>query len=155
LGRVRTGDQAAARELVEKYEPVIRRAVRVWLVNARIRRAFDSLDICQSLWGSFFHRAAQGDYDVVNQHQLVQLFRKMARNKVADLIRHQFRQRRDVQRLQPGDAADLDVARGDPTPSQEVAHHELFQEFVDRLSEEERWLADQRVAGREWADIAA
>src|SRR5262245_914953 len=41
IRRVRGGDDAAAAELVRRYEPAIRRVVRLRLTDARLRRAFD------------------------------------------------------------------------------------------------------------------
>ena len=40
------------------------------------------------------------------------------------------------------------------SPSQIVAGRELLKAFHDQLSDEERFLADQRAAGRQWSDIA-
>jgi hypothetical protein len=50
IKRVRGGDERAAEELVRRYEPEIRLEVRTWLRmrDARLRRVFDSMDICQS-----------------------------------------------------------------------------------------------------------
>ena len=36
-----------------------------------------------------------------------------------------------------------------------MATAELLQEFRRRLSDEERWLAEQRAAGKDWPQIAA
>src|SRR5262249_35579497 len=47
--RVRLGDQRAAAELVGRYEPAIRRAVRFRLTDPRLRRTCDSMDVCQSV----------------------------------------------------------------------------------------------------------
>jgi hypothetical protein len=47
------------------------------------------------------------------------------------------------------------VAAADPSPSQVVAGRELLQEFRQRLTEEERRLADLRAEGHSWGDIAA
>ncbi len=58
IRRVRAGDDGAATELVRRYEPAIRRAVRIRLADTRLARAFDSMDICQSVLGSFFVRSA-------------------------------------------------------------------------------------------------
>jgi hypothetical protein len=44
IRRVRTWDQVAAAELVRRYEPAIRRAVRVRLANARLGNLLDSMD---------------------------------------------------------------------------------------------------------------
>jgi RNA polymerase sigma-70 factor (ECF subfamily) len=41
------------------------------------------------------------------------------------------------------------------SPSQEVSARELLQQFRDHLTPEEKQLADLRVLGHEWAEIAA
>ena len=64
LQQVRAGDQEAARQLVQRYEPAIRRAVRFRLADSRLARLMDSMDICQSVLASFFLRAAAGQYDL-------------------------------------------------------------------------------------------
>ena len=51
--RVRAGDDAAALEIVRQYEPLIRREVRLRLEDPRLRRALDSMDVCQSVLASF------------------------------------------------------------------------------------------------------
>jgi RNA polymerase sigma-70 factor (ECF subfamily) len=43
IRRIRAGDPEAAAELVRRYEPTIRRAVRVRLVDARLGALLDSL----------------------------------------------------------------------------------------------------------------
>jgi len=94
IRRVRGGDQAAAAELVERYEPAVRRAVRFRLVDARLRSLLDSMDICQSVMASFFVRAAAGQYELDKPTQLVNLLVAMAHNKVASLARKERAQRR-------------------------------------------------------------
>ncbi len=64
IRRVRAGDERAAMDLVERYEPSIRRAVRVRLRDPRLRRLIESVDMCQSVFGSFFVRTALGQYDL-------------------------------------------------------------------------------------------
>ena len=54
IGRVRDGDARAAEELVRRYEPLIRREVRFRLHDSRLRRVFDSMDVCQPVLASFF-----------------------------------------------------------------------------------------------------
>src|SRR6516225_7135137 len=58
IRRLRGGDPRAAEELVREYEPAIRLEVHCRLRDPRLRRAFDSLDVCQSVLASFFVRAA-------------------------------------------------------------------------------------------------
>src|SRR5947208_3012046 len=97
--RIRAGDEQAAAELVRKYEPLIRREVRLQLEDRRLNRIFDSLDVCQSVLASFFLRTAAGQYDLEQPAQLVQLLVTMARNKLASEARRQNRQRRDHRRV--------------------------------------------------------
>ena len=81
--RIRAGDATAAAELVRRYEPVVRLEVRVRLGDPRLRRAFDSMDVCQSVLASFFVRAAAGQYELGGPGDLVRLLVAMARRKLA------------------------------------------------------------------------
>jgi RNA polymerase sigma-70 factor (ECF subfamily) len=155
LARMRRGDQAAAAELVRRYEPAVRRAIRVRLLNPRLRRYLDSMDVCQSVLASFFVRTALGQFELNSSDDVLKLLVRMARNKVAGVVRHEQAERRDNRRVEAGsDEAARMPARGD-TPSQAVAGSELLLEFRRRLSPEEQHLAEQRRLGREWVDIAA
>ena len=60
MRRVRAGDEQASAELVRRYEPAIRVAIHVRLNDSGLRRLLDSMDICQSVLGNFFARAASG-----------------------------------------------------------------------------------------------
>ena len=60
INRVRAGDERAATDLVRRYEPEIRREVRFLLRDPFLRRTFDSMDICQSVMGSFFTARGPG-----------------------------------------------------------------------------------------------
>lgn len=155
MDRIRRGDAAAAEELVRRYEPLIRREVRFQLRDRRLRRHFDSMDVCQSVMASFFIRAAAGQYDLRNRGQLVSLLVEMAQHKLASAARRQYRQRRDVRRLSriAGDAAGRAAAEA-PEPGDLVADAELLQRFRQCLSAEERQLADWRSNGVPWAEIA-
>src|SRR5207249_4424725 len=117
----RAGDADAARELVQRYEPAIRRVVRFRLADSRLGRVFDSMDICQSVLASFFLRAAAGQFDLEQPEQLLKLLVSMARNKLALQARAQQRQRRDYRRIQPGALEDKQIASDEPTPSVLVA----------------------------------
>jgi RNA polymerase sigma-70 factor (ECF subfamily) len=155
IARVRAGDEAAARELVRTYEPTIRRTVRIRLADPRLRRVLDSMDICQSVFGSFFARAALGQYDLDDPQQLLRLLVNMSRKKLIDHERHERAARRDFTRTQAAGILEHDLAARAETPSQEVAGAELLEEMRRRLSPEERRLAEMRAAGRDWVGIAA
>jgi RNA polymerase sigma factor (sigma-70 family) len=154
IGRVRAGDQDAATELVRRYEPAIRRAVRFRLADSQLSRLFDSMDICQSVMASFFVRTAAGQFDIEQPEQLVKLLGAMARNKLAFQARAQKRQRRDCRRVDAGGLDEEQIAGDDPTPSQQVAGQELLQQAQRLMSAEERELIELRKEGLEWAAIA-
>jgi RNA polymerase sigma factor (sigma-70 family) len=163
IARVRAGDEQAAAELVRRYEPAIRRAARVRLVDTRLNRLLDSMDICQSVLASFFVRAALGQFELETPDQLLRLLATMARNKLAAQAKRHGAARRDFRRVaaDPGDRDDEAgagaerIAGSDPTPSRDLAARELLEEAVRRLSPEERRILDCREQGGQWAQVAA
>jgi RNA polymerase sigma-70 factor (ECF subfamily) len=156
IARVRRGEEDAAAELVRTYEPEIRRAIRIRLTDPRLGRLLDSMDICQSVLANFFVRVAAGQFDLHEPVQLLKLLVTMARNKLRDQARKYQAGRRDNRRNLAGGPQALEaVADAHASPSQIVAGQELLQEVRRQLTEEERFLADQRALGREWAEIAA
>ena len=155
MDRIRRGDAAAAEELVRRYEPLIRREVRMNLTDRRLGRLFDSMDVCQSVMASFFIRAAAGQFDLRNPTQLVRLLVEMAQHKLASAARRQYRQRRDTRRLSRRDGDLLaGAAAAGPGPGEIVAGEELLRKFRQCLSAEERQLAEWRSNGVPWAEIA-
>jgi RNA polymerase sigma-70 factor (ECF subfamily) len=153
--RLRAGDPRAAEELVRRYEPVIRLEVHARLRDPRLRRVFDTLDICQSVLGTFLARAAGGQYDLDQPGQLVKVLVAIARNKVAYHARKQRAQRRDVRRLESIKREHEEALAVDASPSQQCEASDLVTAFLTRLSPEERELADLRARGAEWAEVAA
>jgi len=152
IARVRVGEQRAATELVTRYEPEIRREVRFLLRDPLLRRTFDSMDICQSVMGSFFLRAALGEYDIDRPEDLIRLLIRMTRNKVVDATRKQRAKCRDHRRATNIETVDVESVT--PTPSQVAEGREMLAAFRERLNDEERRLADLRSQGEEWIDIA-
>jgi RNA polymerase sigma-70 factor (ECF subfamily) len=153
--RVRARDEQAAAELVRRYEPAIRVAVRVRLSDPALRRVFDSMDICQSVLANFFVRAAAGQFELDRPEQLLKLLVVMARNKVTNHALEQQAARRDCRRLQPADPEGHDWVDPQPQANRVVASQDLLHAFRSHLSEEERRLADLRALGRSWPEIAA
>lgn len=151
--RIRAGDADAAAELVRRYEPAIRRVVRVRLAG-RMAALFDSMDVCQSVLGSFFLRAAAGQYKLESPDDLLKLLATMARHKLAYQVRKQTAQKRDVGREIGTELPQDQVAGSDPSPSNHAANRELLVELDKRLTPEERQLVELRNHGHEWEEIA-
>jgi len=155
LRRVRAGDQIAAADLVRQFEPELRRAVRVRLSDPRLRRFIDSIDVCQSVLANFFVRVSVGEFDLRQPEQLLHLLMVMARNKLRDKARRQQAVRRDQRRIEARADDRLDDLTGrEPTPDHVVEWRDLLAEVRRLLTDEERYLADQRAQGLEWNEIA-
>jgi RNA polymerase sigma-70 factor (ECF subfamily) len=165
IARVRAGDEQAAAELVRRYEPAIRRAARVRLVDTRLNRLLDSMDICQSVLASFFVRAALGQFELATPDQLLRLLARMTRNKLAGQVKAHRAVKRDFRRVsaaqsdrdsdRDADAGAERIAGQDPTPSRDLAARELLEDALRRLSPEERRILHDREQGVPWAQIAA
>jgi RNA polymerase sigma-70 factor (ECF subfamily) len=156
MDRVHAGEPDAAAELIRQFEPEIRLEVRVRLrmQDSRVRRLLDSMDITQSVLGSFFAGVAVGRFAPKHPKQLLALLITMTRNKLLTQMRDQRRKRRDIRRVQSIDTAAHALADDDESPSQCVAGDELVREFRRRLSEEERLVAERRGDGQPWSTIA-
>jgi RNA polymerase sigma-70 factor (ECF subfamily) len=156
IRQVRAGDADAAAEVVRRYEPEIRRAVRLRLTDPGLRRVLDSMDVCQSVFANFFVRAAAGQFDLDQPDQLLRLLIVMARNKLHDEVSYHQAARRDQRRLEADPAVRLDEARSTtPSPSSVLSARELLEALRSALTPAERELADQRALGRDWKSIAA
>ena len=151
---MRTGDERAAVELVERYGPAIRRVVRVRLRDPRLHRLIESGDICQSAFASFFVRTALGQYDLESPDQLMKLLASIARNKLAYQARRERAGCRDQGRVQRG-AVIENYPAPVSGPSGQLAMSELLEEARRRLTPPERELLERRALGLGWAEIAA
>lgn len=152
---IRGGSEEAARELVRRFEGVIRREAHLRMDDHRLFRIFDSMDISQSVLTSFFVRASTGHFeDLETPQQLVKLLLQMTRNKLAFQVRRQRARCRDNRLLAAAPVDELNVASTYPGPSQLASDHDLIDAVRRRLDDEERQIADLRGEGWEWSEIA-
>ncbi len=154
LERVRHGDSAAAEELVRTYEPEVRRAIRVRMTDARMRRLVDSIDICQSVLAGFFVRTAAGQYDIQTPEELLKLLVTMARNRVIDWARRTQADRRDGRRDVSLDDGGADqVVSKESGPGSVLVNRELIELVRNRLKPDELAVMQQRADGLGWSEI--
>ena len=137
LRRIRAGDEEAARELVRRFEPLIRREVRMRLGDERLNRAFDSIDVSQSVLAYFFSRAATGEYTLNCPDQLARLLLTMARNRLISRARSERRLVRDVGRISADPRALEQVVDAQPSPSEFLSRQEELELVKASLSDEE------------------
>jgi RNA polymerase sigma-70 factor (ECF subfamily) len=152
----RSGDADAATEFVARYEPELRRYVRIWLTDSRLGRFVDSVDICQSILGRFFVGFFAGKYELRSPEQLIALLLRMAKNEVCDQIRKQRAARRGGGAAQTSALAPLEaLADSEGSPSVQASNRELVEKLLEALPSHERFLAERRMAGFGWAELAA
>jgi RNA polymerase sigma factor (sigma-70 family) len=151
IARIRAGDQSATAELLRRYEPQVRRLIRVRLTDPQLRRVFDSADIFQSVFLDFLVKVHEGRYDPQEPGQLLALLRTMANHKIIDKAR-----RPAHRKAAPGGGELLNGLAGDEdTPSSDLAFREVLEKVAGLFSPEELRLAQLRAEGRSWADVAA
>jgi RNA polymerase sigma-70 factor (ECF subfamily) len=144
IRRIRGGDAEAALELIRKYEPAIRREARLRL-GPSLRPFFDSMDLSQSVLGSFFVRIAAGQFELDSPGRLMKLLIVMTRNKV----REKARKRREggLGSSEPEAAGEDHIGR--------ILDQDFLSEFRRRLSVDERFLWDRRGDEASWQHIAS
>ena len=155
LRRIQSGDEAAARELLSRFEAEVRLVVRRQLPRL-LRSRFDSLDFLQSVWGSFFRRMRTSPTDFEDSRHLVAFLARAAKNKVIDEYRRAGSRKQDVRREEPlwaDGARPKDVAEDLDTPSEVAEAHEAFGRLRDLLPEERRAILELKAEGLSSRDI--
>jgi RNA polymerase sigma-70 factor (ECF subfamily) len=155
LWRIRGGDKDAARELVRRYEPLIRREVRLRIGDGRLNRSFDSQDVSQSVLASFFTRAASGEYELDQPEQLGRLLMTMARNRLVSRTRRERRLVRDVRRVLAEPEVLDRLTDRQPSPSEIVSRKEQLDRLKAALTANEQQILELRALGLTWDEIAA
>lgn len=155
LARLRRGDSTAADEFVRDYGPSVRIGIRTRLTDPRLRRHFDSEDICQSVMASFLARAACGQLAPNDPVSLLRLLARMAIRKVGQRAQGLRRQRRDHRRDAAVDPAQLSqIPSFAPKPDHVVACRELLASVRAGLTHADRQIADLRADGMSWGEVA-
>ncbi len=154
LQRARCGDAESTSRLVRLYEADLKRIIRVRLTDTRLRSQMDSADIYQSVMCDFFAQLTLGQFELESPRQLSKLLATIARHKLFSHFSKQRAGRRDIRKLEVVQLDKLSLERFDESPSQIVSNRELTAKFRERLTDDERYLADQRANGRPWSELA-
>lgn len=161
MERVRAGCPEAARALYERYAKAVRRVVRCRL-SRLTRRHFDSQDVSQSVWASFFEEKTD-QYAFGTPEDLIAFLGRVAYNKVVDKTRYALGGRRDVRREQSLDAPQgaedrdpLNDALPAPahTPSKYILADERWQKLTRNLPPGHVRILEMRLEGHSQAEIA-
>ncbi len=100
LDRFRSGDQDAALQLYYRYADRLMRLASK-STPAELAPRFDPEDIVQSVFRTFFRRAAKGQYEAPEGDELWKLLLVMALNKVRSRAAFHRARKRDIRKTQP------------------------------------------------------
>jgi RNA polymerase sigma factor (sigma-70 family) len=155
LRRIQSGDETAARELLQRYEPEVRLVVRRQLPRL-LRSRFDSLDFLQSVWGSFFRRMRDAPTEFEDSQHLVAFLARAAKNKVIDEYRRAASLKHDMHREEPlwaDGRRPKEVADPIDSPSELAQAREVFGRLRELLPKERRSILELKAEGLSSRDI--
>lgn len=156
LGRIRDGDESAARELLARFEPQVRLVVRRQLPRL-LRSRFDSIDFLQSVWATFFRRLRAGPERFEDPRFLVSFLAGVAKNKIIDEYRRAASRKQDIrleERLSSAGLLSRELSADQDSASELAEANEAYDRLNDLLPEDRRGLLRLKLTGLSNRDIA-
>lgn len=152
LQRFRGGEDDAATQLYLRYAARLRSLASKQTGNDLAARV-DPEDIVQSVFRTFFRRAAAGEYEVPAGDDLWKLFLVIGLNKVRAVASHHRANKRDVRQTASDEA--IDATPGTSSEDDLRVLQMTIDELLAPLPESHREIVMLRIAGHEVAEIAA
>ncbi len=151
LQMFQTGSEDAASELYGRY------AERLDFLASRgiggdMRSLVGSEDVVQSIFRTFFRRAAAGDYEVPEDTELWNLLLTISLNKIRAIGTHYRRHKRDVARTVHTESDLNDAAGGDAVAYQVLRM--VVDELIESLPESHQRIINLHIEGWDVASIA-
>jgi DNA-directed RNA polymerase specialized sigma24 family protein len=154
LTHAATGDEHASSALFSHFSPRVLRVARMKLSSPTLRQRVDETDICQSVFSEFFAGLREGQFSVDTPEDLQRLLLDITHKCVLRQVQKHSAGKRDV-RKQSELADGFDPIGMESTASTKASREELVHRFLSNLTEEDRYVVEQRKLGREWEDLAA
>ena len=153
MARLRAGDEAAAREVFERF---VRQLVELACnqFDAVLRRKVDPEDVVQSAYKSFFLRYGAGKLEIRDWDNLWALLTVITLRKCLDRVEYHRAERRDVYREAAPPPWWEAVAR-EPTPQEAAVLAETVEHLLRGLEEEERPILELSLQGYTTREISA
>ncbi len=130
------GCPVAAKALLDQYGRYVRVVVRRRL-DPRLRKRFDSVDVVQDVWASFFAHGA-GREDLRDDAAIKVYLARMADTRVRELFRHHLGTgMRDMGREEPIAGLEAEPPARGPTPSTLAAAEDRWQALTRGLPPEQ------------------
>ncbi len=156
---LKAGDQEAARELFTRFATRLVGLARSRL-DTRQRQKVDPEDVVQSVYKSFFLRAADGQFDFKNWDSLWTILAVITLRKCGHRIEHFRAACRDVRREQASAAnsddslASFEAIAREPNPMEAAELTETLERVMQQLNDRERMMLTLRLQGFSTAEIA-
>ena len=158
--RWRDGDDSAATQLHERYVDRL-----ITLIGRHIARRFqgrfDADDVAQSVFGSFFRRTREGQFEFDNDEAFWKLLLTIGLNKVRKKVCFNEAEKRDPAReRRPADSSEVqsflaECLSRDPSVVELATLADLLEAVVRELEPEERSVIALRIEGYSQPEIAA
>lgn len=155
LTRLRRGEEDAATQLYLRYAERLR-SLAANQASPDLQRRVDPDDIVQSVFRTFFRRAAAGQYELPAGEELWRLFLVIGLNKVRAVAAFHKAARRDVRATAVG--GEYEKAADTAPAADDAALHALqmtIDELLAPLPQSHREIVELRISGHEVAEIAA
>jgi RNA polymerase sigma-70 factor (ECF subfamily) len=159
MARLRAGDQAAAREIFQRFVQRLVRLTRRHL-DAVMRRKVDPEDVVQSAYKSFFLHYGEGKLEVVDWGNLWGLLTLITMRKCLDRVEYHRAGSRDAQReaaAHPGAAGAepwWEAIAREPTPEEAAVLAETVEQFLRGLDADERPVLEMSLQGYTTQEIS-
>lgn len=154
LRRFQGGEDDAATAIYLRYAKRLQRLAESQ-TGAELAVRLDPEDVVQSVFRTFFRRAAEGHYEIPDGEELWKLFLVIALNKIRTLGQYHRAAKRDVKHTKELTKVEPFVAPGDSHDEQ--AYHVLrmtIDDVLKDLSESQREMIMLRIEGNDINAIA-
>jgi RNA polymerase sigma-70 factor (ECF subfamily) len=154
LRRLRGGSEDAATELYLRYASRLHALAKAQS-SPDLARRVDPEDVVQSVFRTFFRRAARGEYEVPAGEELWKLFLVIALNKIRAIGAHHRAAKRDVRLSAPADAIEFaSPAAAQPDEAALTLLRLTVAELLESLPDAQRRIVELRINEHEVQEIA-
>lgn len=153
LRRFRGGDEEAAAQLYHRYAQRLQ-GLATRQCSPGLAQRVGAEEIVQSVFRTFFRRAAQGEYYLAAGEELWKLMLVIALHKIRAVGAFHTAAKRDVRQTVGGDAL-AGAAALDEDREAFSALKMMIEELLGQLPESSRRIVELRIQGFEVAEIAA
>ena len=154
LARWRQGDELAADELHARYTARLVSLLRS-RISPKLRRRTDPDDILQSMYRSFFVRARNGEFEVVQPGDLWRLLATIALRKLARHAERHSAVKRSVRRETSQLPTDKGPVSRDPSPAEVIAASEELNWLLRQLEPNQRSAIELLLQDKTIAEAAS